>query len=417
VTILGQGAAGIIEVQDEGVALPFQPVIDFAGAGVTATDDPASGRTLVTVPAGGVTDAQYLVLAAHAGLSVERVFTPGTALSAVDGGAGLAYTLNHASVATGDLHTEYARLAGRAGGQTLYGGTAANESIIIGGTAHATHATSIISMLDHVQMASAKAIKDSGGTSRYLVATTTPHNTITGDTRIGVSTNTWTAIGTAVIAVGTLLRIHGTYAGGALIGIALMDAGTISHTVDYLTTIALKSQPTIGFGAGVADAGTIRGLHFVPTLSSGGTITAGLIDAVYASYIVSNQSGTFTALAFFRAAAPGILSGTPTLTDVYGLIVENIGNVRTTNAYGVYISNITNATGLNRLLQAQGLSNENLRVDAGDPTTPGALKGRSQILGQFNENGALAVRRVEWVDAGAIGGAGIPANAKVLVAI
>lgn len=56
---------------------------------------------------GAPSDAQYLVLAANATLTVERVFTPGTALSAVDSGAGAAYTLNHAQVATGDLHTEY----------------------------------------------------------------------------------------------------------------------------------------------------------------------------------------------------------------------------------------------------------------------------------------------------------------------
>lgn len=41
-----------------------------------------------------VSSAQFLVLAASAPLANERVFTPGTALSAVDGGAGGAYTLN-----------------------------------------------------------------------------------------------------------------------------------------------------------------------------------------------------------------------------------------------------------------------------------------------------------------------------------
>lgn len=44
-------------------------------------------------------DAQYLVLAANATLTVERVFTPGTGLSAVDSGAGAAYTLNLADTA------------------------------------------------------------------------------------------------------------------------------------------------------------------------------------------------------------------------------------------------------------------------------------------------------------------------------
>ena len=43
--------------------------------------------------------AQYLTLVADATLTVERVFTPGTALAAVDSGAGLAYTLNLADTA------------------------------------------------------------------------------------------------------------------------------------------------------------------------------------------------------------------------------------------------------------------------------------------------------------------------------
>ena len=37
-------------IADEGVALPDQPVLDFQGAGVTATD--GVGKTVVTVPGG-----------------------------------------------------------------------------------------------------------------------------------------------------------------------------------------------------------------------------------------------------------------------------------------------------------------------------------------------------------------------------
>lgn len=44
--------------QDEGTALPFRGRIDYAGSGVTATDDAANGRTVVTIPgAGGLTIA------------------------------------------------------------------------------------------------------------------------------------------------------------------------------------------------------------------------------------------------------------------------------------------------------------------------------------------------------------------------
>lgn len=59
----------------------------------------------------------------------------------------LIYGLSHNSFAdltTGDPHTQYPLLAGRAGGQTLYGGNAANDDITIEGTSHATKTTSYV---------------------------------------------------------------------------------------------------------------------------------------------------------------------------------------------------------------------------------------------------------------------------------
>jgi hypothetical protein len=48
--LFGAGAGGHV-VQDEGISLPNRPLLDFAGEGVVATDEP--GKTLVTI--GGVT--------------------------------------------------------------------------------------------------------------------------------------------------------------------------------------------------------------------------------------------------------------------------------------------------------------------------------------------------------------------------
>jgi hypothetical protein len=56
-------------------------------------------------------------------------------------------TLDHGAALTGltdDDHTQYGLLAGRSSGQTLNGGNAANEDIIINGTAHATKASSYV---------------------------------------------------------------------------------------------------------------------------------------------------------------------------------------------------------------------------------------------------------------------------------
>ncbi len=41
-------------IQEEGSDLPQKPRLDFAGSGVTVTDE--IGKTLVTIPGGGVTD-------------------------------------------------------------------------------------------------------------------------------------------------------------------------------------------------------------------------------------------------------------------------------------------------------------------------------------------------------------------------
>ena len=51
-----QGIPGIPQtIQDEGVSLPGRVILDFRGAGVTATDDSAGSRTVVTIPGGSQT--------------------------------------------------------------------------------------------------------------------------------------------------------------------------------------------------------------------------------------------------------------------------------------------------------------------------------------------------------------------------
>lgn len=85
-----------------------------------------AGTDYVIPGADAPKDAQFLTLATNATLTVERVFTPSTGLTAVDAGAGGAYTL------TSDA------LTGLAGGQTLNGGTASGENLTLQSTVHAT---------------------------------------------------------------------------------------------------------------------------------------------------------------------------------------------------------------------------------------------------------------------------------------
>jgi hypothetical protein len=55
VTIPGGITQAYETVQEEGTSLPQQSTLDFQGAGVTATDDPLNNKTIVTIPAGGLT--------------------------------------------------------------------------------------------------------------------------------------------------------------------------------------------------------------------------------------------------------------------------------------------------------------------------------------------------------------------------
>ncbi len=67
-----------------------------AGTGISISVSDVGDTITIdnTVTAGAPVNAQYLCLATNATLTVERVFVPGTGLSAVDGGAGGNYTLS-----------------------------------------------------------------------------------------------------------------------------------------------------------------------------------------------------------------------------------------------------------------------------------------------------------------------------------
>lgn len=92
-------------------------------------------------------DADYLTLTLNPNLSNERVFTIGNGLDAVDGGANGNYTvsvdeseLDHGLISglLDDDHSQYALLAGRAGSQTLIGGSAADDDLGLQATSHGT---------------------------------------------------------------------------------------------------------------------------------------------------------------------------------------------------------------------------------------------------------------------------------------
>ena len=161
---------------------------------------------------------------------------------------------------------------------------------------------------------------------------------------------------------------------------------------------------------------TVYGLNFDVGASGSGSFT---MTGVRARVLASTLSGTLSTLRGVWLPLPSI-GASAAMTLTVGIDIENWGSTnKYADVYGIRIDDTTANTGFTRLLEIGGTLGTlpNLRLEGRAPSSPGAGKGRSQLLATFNENGTPALRRVEWVDAGAAGGAGIPANAKVLVAV
>ena len=91
-----------IFAKDAGLDVGFSGVVNFTGAGVTATLQP-DGSIQVDIPGGGgggaPADAQYLTLAVNGTLTQERVFNPSPNFLIVDGGAGGTYSIDLSNTA------------------------------------------------------------------------------------------------------------------------------------------------------------------------------------------------------------------------------------------------------------------------------------------------------------------------------
>ena len=124
----------------------------MAGWGVDRTDAAGGTGTGIVIDhgsLGGLSDddhSQYLL----ASSATSRAAFAANWTDLTDGGGTTLHThsLDHGSALTGladDDHTQYALLAGRSGGQTLYGGTAASENLTLASTSHGTKGAVILS--------------------------------------------------------------------------------------------------------------------------------------------------------------------------------------------------------------------------------------------------------------------------------
>ena len=239
-----------------------------------------------------------------------------------------------------------AKLAGRAGGQTLIGGAAASEDLELQSTADATRGN--VHVLDDLF--------------------------VTGNIGVGITP----AVQTNVRTLFTGIDI------GALIG--------LDFIVRDLSSDALNTAVT-----------GIRGI------AQGFRFTAGSYNTIYGADIVAQHLTTRPIITVHGGRFRGTYLGAGSLTDLAGIasdlqtlsapttarglwVFGTLGPTLGATAVGVDIADITGPT--NRYLIRAGPATPNLRLDAGAPPNAGlAAEGDSQEWLAWMENGVVTLRR------------------------
>ena len=147
----GLGFSGIVAIQIPDQGAPGEVLTKITAEDYDCDWAPGGGG------GGAPTNAEYVVMSLDATLTDERVLTAGSGITIVDGGAGSTVTIS-VDVATlnplldhglllglaDDDHLQYLLLAGRAGGQSAFGGTGAAEALTLTGSTNATGGTVLV---------------------------------------------------------------------------------------------------------------------------------------------------------------------------------------------------------------------------------------------------------------------------------
>ncbi len=245
-----------------------------------------------------------------------------------------------------DDHTQYALLAGRDGGQTLIGGTGAGDRLDLkGNSVDAEPVTRIDGKLG-------------------LNATPTIQRFAIFDS-VTALTGNWTTqslVPTITLAINV-----------STIWLQSI-AGTVNIAGNTLTTLYGQR-----FAPGVIDA------------LGGGSVT-NLIAADYAPFA---GPPNFTIGMFIGVRVNPVLGISPT-TTAYGFYSPDWSRATITTQKVIKVEDQLQGPGTAYLEELGDSTTPNWRVEATAPSNPGADKGRSRCLATFNENGVLAVRRLEW---------------------
>lgn len=291
-------------------------------------------KDLATPPGSPVEGARYIVAASPTGAwvghtgHVARWFGTGWIFYAPKEGwrawvsdEDVLYAFNGSTWGAGTGGSGFAVLAGQAGGQTLYGGTAAGENLVLGSTANATKGK--------IQFGASSAYDEAN--VRLGIGTLTPQAGL----HVGSNTHTGGASTDAVIEGRLLLGdnigstnftagqgmtfLQNAVNGGTLMQITYnlgaLPAGAASGT---LTTIKAGFTGTPGWTSGTA--AMLRGFAFTPILTVPGSVT--VTDFVGAhvdlTYSTTAGQGSVTNWVGFRSELRGPTSNGPGVTNVMG---------------------------------------------------------------------------------------------------
>ena len=260
-----------------------------------------------------------------------------------------------------DDHTQYALLAGRAAGQTLVGGTAASENLILDSTANATKGVvRSLSPLENTYSLS------SGNFDSYNWS---PTYTSTGflNFHIGVELS-------PTVTIDNVGQIQSAVAGRGNYIQSVAPNLSFSTWALFWATPRLASDSTAysfpgsstmlsnvvfhanGLGASAGTAGGHRGLDFRPNLVAENANDATRVESLTAVYCQPNWNQTaagtvsdFNIVRGVHCLAPsaqllGQSLGTREITDYIGLEFDGMGSITPSGEYAVVRSALTAGT-------------------------------------------------------------------------
>jgi len=277
-----------------------------------------------------------------------------------------------------------------------------------------------------LKLAAAQTIQDSGGAGRILLATASPHVTLTGDLRVDR-----VAIGGAFASATDLLTLAPGALSGTTVRIINITAAGSTLTGNNGALEGLSANPLAILTSGITGI-SIRGLLFQGLAAIGGAgTTIAEMAAIWARNGGSNLNAAITDVVGIHLAAPlFVVSGSSTITNAIGLkidsptttavpptnayLIDAAAPTAGTNRYGIRIADITAGT-IARILELGPAQTPHLRLEGSGNWAPGINTATSPLLILMGNNDnplTKTLRRVQWKDGAAIG-----AGDRVLVAV